>query len=166
MQTTVISSQANEVAQARAFEGSETSSRAKAVMLPRVPSPFTKGEDIVRHSGEIRRPGVNCLVPESPMIPVTCAILVASEYGARAVRSRSTPIKTARARLGMFSRRILGNCIRSTWRRTLQIWVQIKNNCAFTTQTQWRFVSQRTAIWPLTSLVQTGVCRWMPQPSN
>jgi len=37
METTVISSQANEVAQARALEGSETRGTAKAMMPPRVP---------------------------------------------------------------------------------------------------------------------------------
>lgn len=64
MNAKVISSQAHDVTAmaARACEGSETSSRAKAVMLPRVPralSVRTEGCDIVRHSRESERARLN-----------------------------------------------------------------------------------------------------------
>ena len=57
----LISSQAAQAAgstPARGAEGSETRSRAEAVMDPRVPSTL-RGEDIVRYSGENRRAGLN-----------------------------------------------------------------------------------------------------------
>jgi len=54
-----ISSQANEVVQARALEGSETRETAKAMMSPRMPRILSKDGDIVRYSDENRRVRLN-----------------------------------------------------------------------------------------------------------
>jgi len=56
-----ISSQVSNVTAqaARVDKGSETSSRAKAVMLPRAPSPCNQGDNIVRYFGETQRDSLN-----------------------------------------------------------------------------------------------------------